>query len=103
MGIIIPPTYAWQLVIARLPSGLFPTRPRIVGTEMSPVQIDTSTAATDTIDYVATDQNGLTSTTTRTVIIQAANDNQASTTPTAANDNAPPLSATTNAATSTSQ
>jgi hypothetical protein len=38
---------------------------------MSPVQIDTSSAATDTIDYVATDQNGLTSTTTRTVIIQA--------------------------------
>ena len=32
------------------------------GAEMSPVQIDTSTAATDTIDYVATDQNGLTST-----------------------------------------
>ena len=30
------------------------------GMETSPVQIDTSTAATDTIDYVATDQNGLT-------------------------------------------
>jgi hypothetical protein len=41
------------------------------GTEMSPVQIDTSTAATDTIDYVGTDQNGLTSTSTRTVIIEA--------------------------------
>ena len=38
---------------------------------MSPVQIDTSQAATDTIDYVATDQNGLTSTSTRTVIIEA--------------------------------
>ena len=41
------------------------------GIEMSPVQIDTSQAATDTIDYVATDQNGLTSTSTRTVIIDA--------------------------------
>jgi hypothetical protein len=38
---------------------------------MSPVQIDTSAAATDTIDYVATDQNGLTATSTRTVIIEA--------------------------------
>ena len=38
---------------------------------MNPVQIDTSAAATDTIDYVVTDQNGLTSTSTRTVIIQA--------------------------------
>lgn len=38
---------------------------------ISPVQIDTSQAATDTIDYVATDQNGLTSTSTRTVIIEA--------------------------------
>jgi hypothetical protein len=35
------------------------------------VQIDTSQVATDTIDYVATDQNGLTSTSTRTVIIEA--------------------------------
>jgi hypothetical protein len=42
------------------------------GIEMSPVQIDTSAAATDTIDYVATDQNGLTSTSTRTVIIEPA-------------------------------
>jgi hypothetical protein len=45
---------------------------------MNPVQLDTSAAATDTIQYVATlpaqagDQNGLTSTSTRTVIIQAA-------------------------------
>ena len=38
------------------------------GVAMSPVQIDTSSAATDTIDYVAADQNGLTSTTTRTVL-----------------------------------
>jgi hypothetical protein len=28
-------------------------------------------AATDTIDYVVTDQNGLTSTSTRTVIVEA--------------------------------
>ena len=41
------------------------------GVAVSPVQIDTSTAATDTIDYVANDQNGLTSTSTRTVIIEA--------------------------------
>jgi hypothetical protein len=39
---------------------------------MSPVQIDTSAAATDTVQYVATDQNGLTATSTRTVIIEPA-------------------------------
>ena len=61
------------------------------------VQIDTSAAATDTIDYVVTDQNGLSATSTRTVIIRAANDNQASNTP--ANDNA----AATITATSTGQ
>jgi hypothetical protein len=41
------------------------------GAPMNPVQIDTSTAATNTIDYVVTDQTGLTSTTTRTVIVEA--------------------------------
>jgi len=70
---------------------------------MSPVQIDMSAVATDTIDYVATDSAGLTSTSTRTVIIEAANDNQASSTPSAANDNTPPLEATTTNATSTAQ
>jgi hypothetical protein len=35
------------------------------------MQIDTSTVATDTIDYVATDQTGLASTSTRTVIVRA--------------------------------
>jgi len=35
------------------------------------VQIDTSAVATDTIDYVAADQTGLTATSTRTVIIEA--------------------------------
>jgi trimeric autotransporter adhesin len=38
----------------------------------SPVALDTSAVATDTIDYVATDQNGLTSTSTRTVIVEPA-------------------------------
>jgi hypothetical protein len=72
------------------------------GVAVSPVQIDTSEAATDTIDYVATDQNGLTSTSTRTVIIEApANDNQATTTP--ANDNSPPPAATSTSATPTTQ
>jgi hypothetical protein len=41
------------------------------GIEASPVKIDTSAAATDTIDYVVTDQNGLTSTSTRTIVIEA--------------------------------
>ena len=36
----------------------------------SPILIDTTAPATDTIDYVATDQNGLTSTSTRTVIVE---------------------------------
>jgi hypothetical protein len=37
--------------------------------------LDTTQAATDTVNYVATDSQGLTSISTRTVIIQAANDN----------------------------
>jgi Domain of unknown function (DUF5011) len=41
------------------------------GIETNPVQIDTSTAATDTIAYVATDSAGLASTSTRTVIVEA--------------------------------
>jgi hypothetical protein len=41
------------------------------GIETSPMQIDTSTTATDTIDYVVTDSQGLTSTSTRTVLIEA--------------------------------
>jgi LysM repeat protein len=57
------------------------------GIFMSPIQVDTSKAATDTIQYVATDQAGLTATSTRTVIIQApvsaqpANGGTATTTP----------------------
>ena len=38
------------------------------GTLVSNIVVDTSAPATDTIDYVVTDQNGLTS--TRTVIIE---------------------------------
>ena len=41
------------------------------GALVSDIVLDTSTTATDTIDYVATDQNGLTSTSTRTVFIEA--------------------------------
>ncbi len=41
------------------------------GTLTSNIVIDTTQAATDTIDYVATDQTGLTATSTRTVIIEA--------------------------------
>jgi hypothetical protein len=42
------------------------------GTLVSNIVIDTSQVATDTIDYVATDTDGLTSTSTRTTIIEAA-------------------------------
>jgi hypothetical protein len=65
--------------------------------------IDTTSVGTDTIDYVATDSAGLTATSTRTVIIQATNDNQAPSTLSAANDNAPPLAATGTTATSSTQ
>lgn len=41
------------------------------GTAGSPIVVDTSEPATDTIDYVVTDSAGLTSTSTRTVLIQA--------------------------------
>jgi hypothetical protein len=40
------------------------------GTLVSDIVIDTSATATDTVDYVATDQNGLTATSTRQVVIQ---------------------------------
>jgi hypothetical protein len=41
------------------------------GTEMNPIQLDTTQAATDTIAYVATDQSGRTATSTRTVVVAA--------------------------------
>ncbi|HEX5862846.1 MAG TPA: immunoglobulin-like domain-containing protein, partial [Casimicrobiaceae bacterium] len=40
------------------------------GTLVSDIVLDTSTTTTGTIDYVVTDQNGLTSTSTRTVFIE---------------------------------
>lgn len=42
------------------------------GALVSNIALDTSAVATDTIDYVVTDANSLTATSTRTVIIQAA-------------------------------
>jgi len=39
---------------------------------MNPVQIDTTQAATDSIAYVVTDSRGLSSTSTRAVIVEAA-------------------------------
>ena len=42
------------------------------GTLESPIALDTSAAATDTIAYVVTDSQGLTSTSTRTVIVEPA-------------------------------
>jgi hypothetical protein len=41
------------------------------GRLVSNIIIDTSTVATDTIDYVATDQSGLAATSTRTVVIES--------------------------------
>jgi hypothetical protein len=41
------------------------------GQLVSTIVLDTSAAATDTIDYVATDPSGLTSTSTRTVVISS--------------------------------
>ena len=52
------------------------------------IQLDTSQAATDTIDYVAIDGSGLTATSTRTVIVEAP-----SSPPPASNDNAATSSA----------
>jgi hypothetical protein len=51
------------------------------GALVSNIVLDTTAPATDTIDYVVTDQNGLTSTSTRTIIIEAP---QAQTPPSAA-------------------
>ena len=42
------------------------------GVEVQTITLDTSEPATDTIDYVATDGDGLTATSTRTVIIETA-------------------------------
>jgi hypothetical protein len=42
------------------------------GTLESPIELETSSAATDTIVYVVTDSQGLTSSSTRTVIVEPA-------------------------------
>jgi hypothetical protein len=42
------------------------------GALVSDIVLDTSAAATDTVDYVATDPTGLTSTSTRLVVVDAA-------------------------------
>ena len=42
------------------------------GAPLSPIQIDTSAEATDTIEYAVTHPSGLAATSTRTVIVQAA-------------------------------
>jgi hypothetical protein len=68
------------------------------GALVSNIVLDTSAAATDTIDYVVTDQDGLSATRPRTVIIQAANDNQASSTPSNDNEAASTTNATSTAA-----
>jgi hypothetical protein len=67
------------------------------GTPMNPIQLDTTQAATNTIAYVATDQNGLSSTAARTVIIAAAPATPADSSTTT------PSTATTTEATSTAQ
>jgi hypothetical protein len=72
------------------------------GALVGAIVFDTSAAATDTIDYVATDPTGLSATSTRTVIVSgAANDNSASSTPSAASDNS--ATTTVPAATSSAQ
>ncbi len=73
------------------------------GTAMSPVQIDTSIAATDTIAYVVTDQSGLTATSTRTVIIEPAANSPLEPAATPPSDDDARSTATTPAATSTAQ
>ena len=52
-----------------------------LGRLVSDIVIEMSAPATDTIDYVATDPTGLTATSTRTVIIEAAAQRQVSTPP----------------------
>jgi hypothetical protein len=74
------------------------------GKLVSNIALDTSAVATDTIDYVATDSAGLTSTSTRTVIIEAAPSTSApaTTTPTTS-PSTTGTTATSTAASSTTQ
>jgi hypothetical protein len=79
------------------------------GAAVHAVQLDTSKAGDHTIDYVVTGHSGLTSTSTRTVIVSAPATGNAPTTDAssalpAVNDNpAAPLSATATDATTTAQ
>jgi hypothetical protein len=60
------------------------------GIATDPAVIDTTAAGSHIIEYVVSDSAGLTSTSTRTVIVSApANDNQATSNPQVANDNSP--------------
>ena len=54
------------------------------------MQIDTSQAGTHSIHYVVTGHSGLTSTSTRTVIVAAPTNDNVPATTTAANDNSLP-------------
>ena len=56
--------------------------------QMSPVQINTTEVATDTVQYVATDSAGLTATSTRTVLIEPAASSDAAATETEATSTA---------------
>ena len=76
------------------------------GVATDPVVVDTTAPSSHIIEYVVSDSAGLSSTSTRTVTVSApANDNQATTTLPAANDNTPivPLAATGTEATPTAQ
>ena len=73
------------------------TKTFLNGVFVSNIVLDTTAAATDTIDYVVTDANGFTATSTRTVIIEA----QALPVPSISN--ATPSAATSTDATTTAQ
>jgi hypothetical protein len=65
------------------------------GAPVSQIQLDTSAAATDTIDYVATDQSGLAATSTRTVIVEPASISSTSSSDTASTTSATSTTTTT--------
>ena len=75
------------------------------GALVSNIVIDTNKVATDTIYYVATDQSGFTSTSTRTVLIEALASSQSSATATIPTSPSivPTEPASTTAATSTAR
>ena len=56
-------------------------RPSSTGTLVSNIVLDTSSQSSDTIDYVATDSASVTSTSTRTVLVEAAASAATSSTP----------------------